>query len=90
MCNFQFFLIMEVSKSLAIFKNMFKMTEVQCIVRASYIPASFFWKYCYESRPLSNMLKNCPKCFWNIPKFFTYYALHTSHYACIMLEYEKH
>ena len=41
-------------------------------------------------RPQSNMLKNCPKCFWNIPKFFTYYALHIFHYACIMLQYEQH
>ena len=36
------------------------------------------------------MLKNCPKGFWNIPKIFTYYALQTSHYACIMLQYEQY
>ena len=34
--------------------------------------------------------KSCPKCFWNIPKVCTYYALHASHYACIMLQYEQH
>ena len=36
-----------------------------------------------QSRPQSNMLK---KCFWEFPKHFTYYALHASHYACIMLQ----
>ena len=27
--------------------------------------------------------KSCPKCFWNIPKIFSYYALQVSHYASI-------
>ena len=29
--------------------------------------------------------------FWNFPKIFpTYYTLHASHYACVMLHYEQH
>ena len=27
--------------------------------------------------------KICSKCFWEFPKTFTYYALHSSHYAPI-------
>ena len=30
--------------------------------------------------------KICPKSFWKFPKIFIYYALHASHYACIMLQ----
>ena len=30
-----------------------------------------------------------PKCFWEFPNVFTYYALHASQYACIMLQYEQ-
>ena len=32
--------------------------------------------------------KVCPKCFWEFPKIFTYYALHASDYYCIMLQCE--
>ena len=32
-------------------------------------------------------LNICPKCFWKFPKICTYYALHVSHYTCIMLQY---
>ena len=43
------------------------------------------------ARPQSNMLKNLPIMLLEyIPKIFTYYALHASHYACIMLQYEQH
>ena len=41
-------------------------------------------------RPQSNKLKTLPKCFWEFPKIFTYYALHASYYACIMFQYEQH
>ena len=41
-------------------------------------------------RPQSNMLKKLPKMLLEYPKIFTYYALQTSHYAFIMLEYEQH
>ena len=34
--------------------------------------------------------KICPICFWEFPKIFTRYAIHASHYACIMLQYEQH
>ena len=34
--------------------------------------------------------KICPKYFWEFLRIFTYYALHASHYACIMLQYEQH
>ena len=38
-------------------------------------------------RPQSNMLKNLLKMLFRV---FTYYALHASHYACIMLQYEQY
>ena len=44
----------------------------------------------HGSRPQSNMLKICLQYFWEFPKIFTYYALHASHYACIMLQYEQY
>ena len=30
-----------------------------------------------------------PKCFWEFPKTLTYYALHASHYAVIILQYKQ-
>ena len=35
------------------------------------------------------MLKNLPNMSLGIPQNFTYYALHASHNACIMLQYEQ-
>ena len=32
----------------------------------------------------------CPKCFWEFPTIVTYYTLHASYYACVMLQYEQH
>ena len=29
------------------------------------------------------------KCLWQFSKIFTYYALHASHYACIMFQHEQ-
>ena len=36
--------------------------------------------------------KNCPKCFLEYPKIFTYctyYAFYVTHYACIMLQCDQ-
>ena len=30
--------------------------------------------------------KICPICSWEFPEIFTYYALHSSPYACVMLK----
>ena len=36
---------------------------------------------------LSQLCSNiCPICSWEFPEIFTYYALHFSHYACVMLK----
>ena len=38
----------------------------------------------------SYMLKKLPKMILEHSQNFTYYALHASHYVCIMLQYEQH
>ena len=50
----------------------------------------YSWPRTSTTQRQNNMLKHLPKMLWEVSKNFIYYALHASHYACIMLQYEQY